>query len=504
MRKVLLLASILLLSCPAKETARLPPGPDDPAKNLAQLDAFADRVQLEATKASWRSATEPQANARPAPFGILPLLLLTDGEVAALNSRLTTDSQRQCLRAIHSLSLHMQSESDHRVAPVLAAIAPWRQQIPDLSTMFTDEADMSRREELWRSQAHVAFALAPLVRQLIAARNRWAWQQSRSPYLEVMKNHRGYDSNEVDALEASVRRGLASPDIPRSPPWAFEFIDPLLAKRFAERFDGSHCLQRAEFVFQYLGLPAKPARLRVSNIEQSAFSSFAFYPIDPPADQGITVRPAGGITPHWSAFHEYGHAAMALLAEPAKSCRTLKRPYSPAVSESCAKITERLFFSAEWQQSQGVPPAEIELLREWERKSELMRMRSILADIEFERAIYRKPEGDLTGQFIAIERRTAGVDVGREFPAWALKRNLAFEPLARVDYLLARCAQAAVYRRLRKLPGGLMGEPARKVMRDQVFRGAAELNFEDWFRKAAGAEPNCSAWLEDVAHASRQ
>ena len=117
----------------------------------------------------------------------------------------------------------------------------------------------------------------------------------------------------------------------------------------------------------------------------------------------------------------------------------------------------------------------------------MARMRGILEDLELERALYRDPDG---------EAFQAGGDL-----AWALKRDLVFEPLARMDYLLARCAQAAVYRRLRQLPGGLLGEPARRLLRDEVFRGASALQFEEWFRRAAGTEPSCDAWLQDVAAA---
>jgi hypothetical protein len=491
------LALSLLESCPSAKPA-LPPGPEDPVKNLAQLDAFADRVQREAMIAAWRSATEPQSNIAAKPFGILPLLLLPDDEVSALNSRLNDPKQQQCLGAIHALAVRMQSETDPRVTQALAGIGPLRQQIPDLGQMFTDEGDMTRRKERWLSQADVATRLAPLLRRLVSARKQWAWQRSRLEYLELMQRHRGYDPAIVQHLESEVRRALGSHDIPKSVPWAFELIDPALSERMAKKFDAAHCLDRASFVFVLLGLPANPPALQVRNAKQAAFSSFAFYPIDPPAEQGITVRPGAGIVPHWSAFHEFGHAAMSLLVEPG-SCRTFRHPVSPAVSESCAKITERLFYSEEWLQSQGLPSAEIEMLREWERQSELMRMRSILADIELERAVYRDPRSDVMREYIAIQRRTAGVEISTEFPSWALKRHLAFEPLARVDYLLARCGQAAVYRRLRKLPGGLLGGPARQLLRDQVFRDAAGSRFEDWFRRATGTEPSCSAWLQDVA-----
>jgi hypothetical protein len=133
-----------------------------------------------------------------------------------------------------------------------------------------------------------------------------------------------------------------------------------------------------------------------------------------------------------------------------------------------------------------------------------MRVRGILADIEFERQLYDNAnDSHLMDRYAAIEATTGGVEISRTFPAWALKRHLAFEPLARVDYLLARCAQAAVYRRLKALPGGLLGESARRVLRDEVFAGATSLHYEEWFRRATRQEPNCSAWLEDVTGRSR-
>lgn len=503
-----LAALALLLACPSTNAPTLPAGPADPAKNLAQLDAFADRVQREAMISAWSSATQVHSSDIPKPFGILPLRLLTDEEVDALSARLADPQQQRCLQAIHATAVRVQSETDPRVMAAMAGIGVLRQEIRDLSQMFTDEGDMTRRKEQWLAQASVATRLAPLVRRVILARKQWAWQRSRLGYLELMQQHRGYDPAVVRGLESDVRRALASKIETRKstgeaidlrPPWAFEYINPSLSDRMSKRFDAAHCLERASSVFLLLGLPANPSALQVRNTKPGAFSSFAFYPIDPPSDQGITVRPGAGIVPHWSAFHEFGHAAMSLLTEPG-SCRTARHPMSPAVSESCAKIAERLFYSEEWLQSQGVPPAEIALLREWERQSELMRMRSILADLELERALYRDPRGNVMREYIEIERRTAGVQMSAEFPSWALKRHLAYEPLARVDYLLARCGQAAVYRRLRQLPGGLLGGPARQFLREQVFRNASAERYEDWFRRAVGTEPNCSAWLKDVAN----
>src|SRR5260221_11123331 len=119
-----------------------------------------------------------------------------------------------------------------------------------------------------------------------------------------------------------------------------------------------------------------------------------------------------------------------------------------------------------------------------------MRMRRILGDMELERVLYHDPRGNMMRESVAIERRTAGVQMSTEFPSWALKLHLAFEPLARVDYLLALCGQAAVYRRLLQLPVGLLGGPARQLLRDEVFRNASASRFEDWFVRTGGAHHN--------------
>ena len=482
-----------LLSC-AEST--LPPGPEDPAANLSQLDRFADRVQSDGLKEAWRRAVEPGSIPRSGSIGVRPLLMLTDAEVSTLRSSLKDPEDLRCLQAIHSISLRAQSDSDPRIAGLLNDIVRIRSQAVDSSQAMTEEPDETSRKDEWYSRADVASKLEPLLRNIASIRNQWAWNRSHRSYLSLMEEHRGCDAGTAARLYKQVSLSLASvPKLPR-PPWEFESMDPALAVRTAGRFDAARLPERAAQVLSLLGLPANHSSLQVQQPADVSFSGFAFYPVDPPGDVRITLQPGAGIIPHWSAFHEFGHAAMALLT-PGNSCKTLRRPFSMAVSEGCAKVAERMFFSPEWLKLQAVPESEISALKKWERQSELMRMRSILADLEFEQAFYRAPEGELLSEFIRIQRSTAGIEVPHDFPSWTLKRHLAFEPLARMDYLLARCAQAAVYHRLRALPGGLLGVEAQQVMKEAVFAGSTGLSFEEWFRRAVGSEPDCTAWLED-------
>jgi hypothetical protein len=493
----LLLLLVLVASCRRLTRDVLPPGPDDPAQNLRQLDTFAERVQRESILAAWRSATEGVA-VEPKPFGVVPLLLLTDAEVAGLERRLQEAESRRCLGAVHAFAMRMQSESDPRVARERAAVNLLRARLPDLSQVSTDEGDLLIRREQWLAQASIARELAPRLRTLIEARNQWATRRMGVPtsYLELMRRYRGYDPVVAGRLEQDVREALHLARERSRRPWEFERIDPQLAQRMAERFDAAHCMERASSVFAWLGLSPE----RSMEVRKAKDGSFAAYPLEPPVRLAVTITPGAGITAHWSALHEFGHAAMSLLAT-SSSCRTSRRAVSPAVSESCAKISERLFFAPEWLATQGVPAAEVARLQSWEVQSEGMRMRSILADLEMERVLYRDPRANVMNAYIRIQREQAGVETPGDVPAWALKRHLAYEPLARADYLLARCAQAAVYRRLRALPGGLLGSAARAVLRDEVYAGATGMQYEEWFRRATGKNPTCEDWIASIGAA---
>lgn len=489
-----LLLLALVVSCGRLNREVLPPGPEDPAQNLRQLDTFADRVQRESILAAWRSATEEVA-VEPKPFGVVPLLLLTDAEVAGLEHRLRDAESKRCLSAVHAFAVRMQSESDPLVARERTAVASLRARLPDLSQVSTDEGDGLLRREQWLAQAPIARKLAPRLRTLIGARNEWANRRTGVPtsYLELMSRQRGYDPVVARRLEREVREALLAARGPTRRPWEFERIDPELAQRMAVRFDAAHCIERASSVFPWLGLRTERT-VEIREAKDGSFAPYAFYPLEPPDRLGMTITPADGITAQWSALHEFGHAAMGLLAT-SSFCRTSRRAVSPAVSEGCAKISERLFFSPEWLEVQGVPAAEVGRLRSWETQSERMRMRSILSDLEMERILYRDPRVEVMTSYIRIQRDLAGVETPGDVPAWALKRHLAYEPLARADYLLARCAQAAVYRRLRALPGGLLGSAARTVLREEVYGGATSMRYEEWFRRATGKDPNCEDWL---------
>jgi len=498
---------LLLGSCGGTPQERIPPGPRDPRKNLALHNTFLGRVERDSLERGWHQDLDPEAKLPPGKIGLRPLLDLRDQEVAALASLLEEAEDLRTLSVIRDRAVHIQAGMALDVKPILERIYKVRRTRLGEEEVFLNQTlmetlDPEARRQAWTARAKVAFDLAPLMRKLAHARNGWAAERSALPFPDLMAPRRGYDTGTARRLRRHVARVLLLSEEEKArlkEPWDPEGNDPALARRMARYLDAGGCLERTSAFLELAGLPPRPEGLVIVIRPGSGrFWPFSTYAVDPPGDIRMLLTPGAGIYRHWSVLHEFGHAAQALLA-PVAGPAVLRRPASPAVAESCAKVAERLAYAPEWLRLQGVPEEEIEAMVLWERASERARMRSILADVEFEESLYQDPEGNLDTIHARIRARVAGVRIPPDYPVWALNRSLAFEPLERIDYLLARCAQAAIYRRLRALPGGLLGKEARRVLREDVLSPAAGLRYEEWFERATGHAPECTAWLQDVA-----
>jgi hypothetical protein len=497
----LLAASVVGLAC---GRCRLPPGPRDPAANLALHEAFAAEVERYGLERAWASAVDPGAPPRFAGTpGLLPLQLLAPCELAALRDRLGSHEERARLDRLTWRVTSVQALSTPRQAALLGRIVAVRARHgvggdPGLDRTLAEEPDAGARRAAWLATAAAGRELAPLVRELASERNRWAGDRGLGGFLTVVARTRGVAPDTASRMEAEVRDAVAPrTGEPLADPWDGEAADPALLARIGARLDVGGAPTRASDVLVWAGLPAHPPGLKVHIGGWGGVTSAACLPADPPGDVRVLLMPSAGCYGHWTTLHEMGHAAQALLA-PRGGPVLDRRIASPAVGEACAKLAERLVFAPEWLRRQGVVDADVVALESWETASERWRARRILADTAFERALYADPEADLDSVDTGLQAGLAGLR--QPVPGtWAVRRDLVLEPLGRLDYLLARCAQAAVYRRLRSLPGGLLGGEASRVLRNDVLGTAPGSSFEAWFWHAAGEAPGCRAWIEDVA-----
>lgn len=485
----------------------MPPGPWPPPRNLALYDKLAGSVLEQGYAQAWsRETGHAPSRSTARTRGLRPILDLRLRELQGLDRLLEDPTHHRVLALLTERALEAQIAADPEVRSISRAIYDLRAEALGgtealRGRTLIEAVDPADRRETWEDRVPVARELAPMVRRLAEARNAWARGRGASDYWHFMRTRRGYQVATAERLRRRLEGALS--ELERRPlrtPWDAEGDDPALARRLAGILDAEGCLDRGREFLESVGLPREPASLTVAlAAEDAPFWPYAHYPVDPPDDVRILLAPGAGIYPHWSTMHEFGHAAQALLA-PGSEWRLLRRPGSPAVSESAAKLAERLVYAPEWLRRQGAPEEVSQRMAAWERASEIGRMGNFLALTHLEEELYADPQGNLDTAYAREQARLAGVDIPFDVPAWALDRGLVFDPFESWDYVLARCAQAQIFRRLRGLPGGLLGEQARRVLREEALIPAAGERFEAWVGRATGGETiDCAAWLEDVA-----
>ena len=495
----LTLLALLAVSCGGggAQEGRLPPGPRDPQRNLDLLASFADRAWLEGLDGSWRSARGEEAET--ARFGRRPLIELRPVEIETLRARLSRPGDLARLAAVEALALQLRHDEAPGVTEALAALDAARARLslddPALQRVQLESDDEAERRAAWMRANAGAEELEPLVVELQRARARWAWAESGETALAAFRSVDGLDEETRSRLTREVAAALrANEGAPLETPWNLEAENPALARELTPLLPAARIQDEALSLLHELGADAVAWH---AGHDATGYSTHATWAVDPPDDVRVLVSPEDGLAGAWRVLHEAGHATQAALA-PRDAPPLLQRTRSRAVAEGAAKLLERLAFAPEWLRPLGASDEQLAALAKWEARSERGRARRILGDAAFEELLHESPEGALDAM-----HRASWAEFGllspHEVPAWAAERSLSHAPGSRIGYLLGRCVQAAVYRRLRAQPGGLLGEESLRLLREEILPSAAGSSYEEWFEIATGEPPSCEAWLEDVA-----
>lgn len=479
---VLFVLVALFLSCTEKEKPALPPGPETAEQNLMLYDAFYDRIDHGAAEGNWKKTTRPEAYHLTKTIGLKPMLGLLQQEETFWRSHLRSEQDQRIIDAISDKVVRSRSETIPEVLPLLSLLRYSYARMLSQLPVFYIEGEISISREGWLRDSNNARAIAPLLLSVRNARNDYAQQSGVDNFLVYLGDHLGYRSSTADRFRQQVLSDKDAADNPSN-----NIEEPTAG------FKSQQTLDLGRQFLKMLDLPENPPGLTIQVMPVSDFQVWGTFPVDPPGDVRVALVDTSGRAAEARTFHQFGHAAQALLT-PSSGPYTTRRLLSRSVSESCARVAEELIYTPEWLQMQHTRADKFEAIRH--RSAEWRAMRQTLANIEFENVFYEDPSKDPDAEFSRIQSSVAGVTVSSREPAWALQKELAFNPRYAVDDLLARCAQAAIYQRLRKLPGGLLGSESLKTMRQDVFEYAAGHRYEEWFSVAAGTQPDCNAWLQ--------
>lgn len=388
----------------------------------------------------------------------------------------------------------------------------------DLREVLIRENDSARRRAAWEAAKEIGREVAPLLLELVAARNSAARSLGFPDFYRMRLALDQLDEAEVFAVLDDLKHRTDAPFAA-----AKAELDAVLAKRFGIApeelrpwhyadpffqeappgevnldpfFAGRDVVELTSTFYAGLGLPVDDIIARSDLYERPKKNQHA-YCMD--VDRRGDVRILANVRPdeYWTGtmLHELGHAVYAKYHDPALPF-LLREAAHTFTTEAVAMIFERLTKSADWLHRQlGLEREEAAAaagaLRRHLRLAALVFIRWGLVMVYFERAMYRDPKQDLNRLWWELVRELQLVTPpeGRDAPDYASKIHLGTAPVYYHNYLLGFLAASQIRAALTAIGSseGLVGDRAAgDFLRERIFRVGARFHWNEMLRRATG------------------
>ncbi|MGQ9780498.1 MAG: M2 family metallopeptidase [Bacillota bacterium] len=389
----------------------------------------------------------------------------------------------------------------------------------DLREVLLRENDVAKRRAAWEASKEIGREVAPLLLDLVAARNAAARSLGFPDFYRMRLALDQLDEAELFALLDDLKRRTDAPFAA-----AKAELDALLAARFGIApdelrpwhyadpffqeappgqevnldpfFAGRDVVELARAFYEGLGLPVDDILARSDLYERPKKNQHA-YCMD--VDRRGDVRILANVRPneYWAGtmLHELGHAVYAKYHDPALPF-LLREAAHTFTTEAVAMMFERLTKSADWLHRQlGVAREEAAAaagaLRKHLRLAALIFIRWGLVMVYFEREMYRDPEQDLNRLWWELVRELQLITPpeGRDAPDYASKIHLGTAPVYYHNYLLGTLAASQIWAALRAIgcSEGLVGDRAAgDFLRERIFKVGARFHWNEMLRRATG------------------
>jgi peptidyl-dipeptidase A len=513
-------------------------GPPPPVRTEAQLVRFLDELEAQELALyealglesyyQWKGETHHYA----APFGRLLADLQSRRDYAAVIERWrgrTADSTlARRLELLHRDFLV--SRADPRLALALVdqqaslqdTVTAFRFDLRGmrltrtaLSQLIDSSADRSLREAAYRALPQVsAHTRAPIVRTLgLLDRIGRAegFPNGAAAGLVMASLEPGQVLRDLDAFEHATRptyaalleRARRDLGLDRLEPWDIDYWLHL-----QEDSAGTGAWPKAEGIprlrdlmraigFAYDSLPID---VKVWDVPTGGIT----FPIRPPFEARLLSNPFNGSEFYETLFHEYGHAANAVLIRPDLPAAFLRGDETP-LGEGLAETLGHLAYDRHWlERAAHQPPARAAALERVGKQQLLLWLRrSIALNASFEITHYVRPRADLDSLYAATYRRF----VGLELPPGdyvGTRDMFATGPLYFQSYLYANLIAAQLREAMRAQFGveDLTAEPrVAGWLTRNFFAPGAGIPWREKIRRATGKELTTEALTRYLAGA---
>jgi hypothetical protein len=469
-------------------------GQEQPGQDAAAAMQELRRSEQELVTRAAQLATDPGAGATPREAELWDrarrgLQLLADPEATALADQLEA--------LIHGFQFEHAGRTYSR---------------GDLKRMARS-ADANDRRLQHRLMGQLHAAAAPTARALLVRRRALAATLGLQSFYDAMLELRGVDAARLpgllatlagrtrEAFGAALAEATRAAQLQAPAPYDRSYLSKALGDYPDAAFPAEGALDFASKVWGALGVDFEHPKLRI-DIRDFAFGGQAIS-IHVPTDVRLVVSPSPGAAFYSTLLHELGHAFAATrtrVSQPVlKNYEWIAGLTQPGCDEGIAEVFGDLVDEAGVMERFGpaLAPGELEHARQGRRKAALLRLRSSLFTIMFEREALRDPEQDLD----ALERKLAHDLMGFHIPAdleptWATSPFLATYPVYTQSYLLASLFSQQLRASLRARFGGPWLQPeAAAWLVENVIHDAAATTLDEKLVRATGSPLAPDAYL---------
>jgi peptidyl-dipeptidase A len=388
--------------------------------------------------------------------------------------------------------------------------------------------DGDERREAWEASKTIGSAVADRVRELARLRNRAAgslgyrdWFSLAVAVSEMDEERLFATLDETDRLtrepfgrwkadldaRIAARFGTTTSALR---PWHYD--DPFFQEVPAGLttvdldglFAGRDVVALAAATYDALELETGPILARSDLFPREGKCQHAFC-ID--IDRAGDIRVLTNVVAdrYWSEtmLHELGHAVHSQGYDTALPW--LLRDSHLTITEGVAILMGRLVSDAEWiadvaaiGEAHDLAPG----LRTVLAADLLVFTRWVLVMTNFERALYRDPEGDLdTIWWDLVERyQLVNRPDGRQAPDWAAKIHVACAPVYYHTYLYGNLIASQLRATIDREVGGLVGRPAAgRLLGERVFAPGESVRWDRLVASATGEPLSARAYAAEIA-----
>ncbi|MFC5407304.1 M2 family metallopeptidase [Cohnella soli] len=428
-------------------------------------------------------------------------LLKTSGGLDRLVDRQLLLLQNERLE--HSTDAALREQITQRWNELHYTISTYRTKINDTS-LSAQEVDMllrsitdeTERERLWRNNMQLGESIAPGLLELVRLRNRTATENGFADYFEMQLYSQEIDPNDLDRhiyqlrklLDQSYRKAKAqidwevsdffriSPNVIR--PW--HYTHPFIPGSTRLACDMKWSLSTL--------LPRLSSWLNKNHINIDSTLQTADW-LERPGknqancclniDRANDIRILCNVRPDRSGLrillHEVGHAVYESQLS-SDLPFILRQPAHIFLSEAIALLFERLLDEEEWLDEMGLQDGRRRSDKEAIRMRRLVRIYWTIVVVQFERELYRNPEGALNDIWWSQMESVMGVsrpDVNWNSPYWAAVPHLTTLPVYYYNYLLGEIASSQIRHMSNVQFGSWYNENALSHLKETLFRSGA-------------------------------